>query len=120
MSLFARAVIGLSCSPVTHQSIGATAPSHQEGLLRVTNPEPRDPLVATIIKAAGQVGIRHNPDYNGAGQEGIAIRRHASVRRLTWECPIGAFAHGLAAGGSVTGWLHVTCAAYDSSPRRDW
>jgi choline dehydrogenase-like flavoprotein len=105
---------------VTHQSIGATAPSHQEGPLRVTNPEPRDPLVATIIKAAGQVGIRHNPDYNGAGQEGIAIRRHASVRRLTWECPIGAFAHGLAAGGSVTGWLHVTCAAYDSSPRRDW
>ena len=38
----------------------------REGPLRVTNPEPRDPLFATIIKAAGQVGIRHNPDYNGA------------------------------------------------------
>ena len=75
MSLFARAVIGLSCSPVTHQSIGATAPSHQEGPLRVTNPEPRDPLVATIIKAAGQVGIRHNSDYNGASRKSIAIRR---------------------------------------------
>src|SRR6266851_2137644 len=30
----------------------------REGPLRVTNPEPRDPLFATIIKAAAQVGIR--------------------------------------------------------------
>jgi choline dehydrogenase len=41
----------------------------REGPLRVTNPEPRDPLFATIIKAAAEVGIRHNPDYNGASQE---------------------------------------------------
>ena len=41
----------------------------REGPLRVTNPELRDPLFATIIKAAAQVGIRHNPDYNGAGQK---------------------------------------------------
>src|SRR5205823_2739825 len=26
-----------------------------------------------IIKAAAQVGIRHNPDYNGASQAGIAM-----------------------------------------------
>src|ERR1700733_5010109 len=45
----------------------------REGPLHVTNPEPRDPLFATIIKAARQVGIRHNPDYNGASQEGIAM-----------------------------------------------
>ena len=45
----------------------------REGPLRVTNPEPRDPLLATIIKAAAQVGIRYNPDYNGASQAGIAI-----------------------------------------------
>src|ERR1700746_646882 len=45
----------------------------REGPLRVTNPEPRDPLFATIIKAAAEVGIRHNPDYNGASQEGIAM-----------------------------------------------
>src|SRR5712675_649794 len=32
----------------------------REGPLRVTNPEPRDPIFATIIKAAAQVGIRHN------------------------------------------------------------
>jgi choline dehydrogenase-like flavoprotein len=41
----------------------------REGPLRVTNPDPRDPLFATIIKAAAQVGIRDNPDYNGASQK---------------------------------------------------
>ena len=69
----------------------------REGSLRVPNLEPRDPLVATIIKAVGQVGIRHNPDYSAAIRKSIAIRRHASVRRLIWKCPIGAFAHGFAA-----------------------
>ena len=38
----------------------------RDGPLRVTNPEPRDPLFAALIKAAGEVGIAHNPDYNGA------------------------------------------------------
>ena len=52
----------------------------RQGPLRVTNPEPRDPLFATIIKAAGQVGIRHNPDYNGASQEGIAMSQATIAR----------------------------------------
>jgi choline dehydrogenase len=52
----------------------------REGPLRVTNPEPRDPLFATIIKAAGQVGIQHNPDYNGANQEGIAMSQATIAR----------------------------------------
>jgi len=43
------------------------------GPLRVTNPPPLNPLYATVIKAAGEVGIRHNPDYNGASQDGIAM-----------------------------------------------
>src|SRR5436305_3396441 len=57
----------------------------REGPLRVTNPEPRDPLLATIIKAAAQVGIRHNPDYNGASQEGIAMSQAtiAGGRRMS-------------------------------------
>ena len=57
----------------------------REGPLRVTNPEPRDPLFATIIKAAAQVGIRHNPDYNGASQEGIAMSQAtiAGGRRMS-------------------------------------
>ena len=57
----------------------------REGPLRVTNPEPRDPLFATIFKAAAQVGIRHNPDYNGASQEGIAMSQAtiAGGRRMS-------------------------------------
>ncbi|MEZ5815809.1 MAG: GMC family oxidoreductase N-terminal domain-containing protein [Hyphomicrobiaceae bacterium] len=45
----------------------------REGPLRITNPVPRDPLIKAIIEAAGQVGIRHNPDYNGERQDGIAM-----------------------------------------------
>jgi choline dehydrogenase-like flavoprotein len=57
----------------------------REGPLRVTNPEPRDPLFATIINAAAQIGIRHNPDYNGASQEGIAMSQAtiAGGRRMS-------------------------------------
>jgi choline dehydrogenase len=57
----------------------------REGPLRVTNPQPRDPLFATLIKAAGEVGIPHNPDYNGATQDGIAMSQAtiASGRRMS-------------------------------------
>src|SRR5262249_62423453 len=53
--------------------------------LRVPTPEPRDPLCATIIKAAAQVGIRHNPDYTGASQTGIAMSQAtiAGGRRMS-------------------------------------
>ena len=51
------------------------------GPLRVTNPEPRDILFATVIKAAGEVGIRHNPDYNGASQDGIAMSQATIASR---------------------------------------
>jgi len=57
----------------------------RDGPLRVTNPEPRDPLYAALIKAAGEVGIAHNPDYNGARQDGIAMSQAtiASRRRMS-------------------------------------
>jgi len=45
----------------------------RSGPLKVTNPAPASPLYATVIKAAGEVGIPHNPDYNGAKQDGIAM-----------------------------------------------
>jgi choline dehydrogenase len=51
-----------------------------EGPLRVTTPEPRDEIFVTLIKAAGQVGIPHNPDYNGASQEGIAMSQATIAR----------------------------------------
>jgi len=57
----------------------------RDGPLRVTNPPPHDPLFATLIKAAGQVGIPHNPDYNGATQDGIAMSQAtiSSGRRMS-------------------------------------
>ncbi|MGH7116084.1 MAG: GMC family oxidoreductase, partial [Stellaceae bacterium] len=57
----------------------------REGPLRVTNPEPRDPIFATILQAAAQIGIRHNPDYNGASQDGIAMSQAtiAAGRRMS-------------------------------------
>lgn len=57
----------------------------RDGPLRITNPESRDPLYAALIKAAGEVGIAHNPDYNGARQDGIAMSQAtiASGRRMS-------------------------------------
>ena len=52
----------------------------REGPLTVTDPPPADPIFAKLIEAAGQVGIRHNPDYNGAAQDGIAMSQ-ASISR---------------------------------------
>ncbi len=50
----------------------------RDGPIRVTDPVPRDPLLAMIVRAAAEVGIPHNPDYNGATQDGIAMSQ-ASV-----------------------------------------
>jgi choline dehydrogenase len=57
----------------------------RDGPLRVTNPDPNDPFCAAVIKAAGEVGIEHNPDYNGARQDGIAMSQAtiASGRRMS-------------------------------------
>ncbi len=57
----------------------------RDGPLRVTNPAPRDTLYAALIRAAGETGIPHNPDYNGASQEGIAMSQAtiASGRRMS-------------------------------------
>lgn len=61
----------------------------RDGPLRVTNPPPKEPLYAAIIQAAGEVGIPHNPDYNGARQDGIAMSQAtiASRKRMsTAQC----------------------------------
>jgi choline dehydrogenase len=52
----------------------------RDGPLRVTNPEPREPLFQALIKAAAEVGIPHNPDYNGASQFGIAMSQATIAR----------------------------------------
>jgi choline dehydrogenase len=68
-----------------YQGDGDDAFRGHDGPLRVTNPEPRDPLYAALIRAAGEVGIAHNPDYNGARQDGIAMSQAtiASGRRMS-------------------------------------
>lgn len=68
----------------TYES-GDDAYRGREGPLRVTNPEPRLPIFAALIKAAGEVGIPHNPDYNGATQDGIAMSQAtiSSGRRMS-------------------------------------
>jgi choline dehydrogenase len=53
----------------------------REGPLRVTNPEPREPIFAALIKAAGEVGIVHARDYNGASQDGIAMSQATIASR---------------------------------------
>ena len=57
----------------------------RDGPIRVTDPQPREPLFAALIKAAGEVGIAHNPDYNGARQDGIAMSQAsiAGGRRMS-------------------------------------
>src|SRR5262249_659844 len=45
----------------------------RDGPITITDPPPATPLFRALIEAAGQVGIRHNPDYNGAAQDGIAM-----------------------------------------------
>ncbi len=57
----------------------------RDGPLRVTDPAPSEPILATLIQAAGEVGIPHNPDYNGARQDGIAMSQAtiASRRRMS-------------------------------------
>ena len=57
----------------------------RDGPIRVTNPPPGLPIFAALIKAAGEVGIAHNPDYNGAAQDGIAMSQASisSGRRMS-------------------------------------
>ncbi|MBX9700816.1 MAG: GMC family oxidoreductase N-terminal domain-containing protein [Acetobacteraceae bacterium] len=56
-----------------------------DGPLRVTNPQPTDKLLKVVVEAAGQVGIRYNPDYNGRAQDGIAMSQAsiAGGRRMS-------------------------------------
>ena len=52
----------------------------RDGPLRVTNPQPRETIFATLIQAAAEIGIPHNPDYNGASQEGIVMSQATIAR----------------------------------------
>ncbi len=64
---------------------GEDAYRGRNGPLRVTDPDEGGPLYDALIAAAGQVGIPHNPDYNGATQEGISLSQAtiANGRRMS-------------------------------------
>ncbi len=64
----------------SYEGGGDDALRGRDGPLRVTNPEPREPFFAAVIKAAAEVGIAHNPDYNGARQDGIAMSQATIAR----------------------------------------
>jgi choline dehydrogenase len=52
----------------------------RDGPVRVTDPPPATPLLRALIEAAAQVGIAHNPDYNGATQDGIVMSQATIAR----------------------------------------
>ncbi|WP_428674244.1 GMC family oxidoreductase [Reyranella sp.] len=61
----------------------------RDGPVRVTDPPPREPIFQALIKAAAEVGIAHNPDYNGATQDGIVMSQATIVagkRMSTARC----------------------------------
>ncbi len=75
---------------------GEDAYRGREGPLRVTDPDEPGPLYDALIEAAGQIGIPHNPDYNGATQEGIAMSQAtiANGRRMsTAHCYLDPIRH---------------------------
>ena len=45
----------------------------RDGLLKVTDSQKLTPFFEKMIQSAEKIGIKHNPDYNGADQEGIAM-----------------------------------------------
>jgi len=45
----------------------------RSGQIRITDTAERGRLYDSIFEAAASVGIKHNPDYNGPDQEGIAM-----------------------------------------------
>ena len=72
-----------------YEGDGDDALRGRDGPLRVTNPKPREPIFQALIKAAAEAGIPHNPDYNGARQDGIAMSQAtiaARQRMSTAQC----------------------------------
>jgi choline dehydrogenase-like flavoprotein len=61
----------------------------REGPIRISDNPEGGKLYDSFVKAAATVGIRHNPDYNGAEQEGIAMTQgsiHKGRRMSTAWC----------------------------------
>ena len=72
-----------------HYEHGSNELRSQGGPLRVSEATDEGPLYDAIREAANELGIPHNPDYNGASQEGI-VRTQTTisngVRMSTARC----------------------------------
>ncbi|MGO9961752.1 MAG: GMC family oxidoreductase [Solirubrobacteraceae bacterium] len=56
------------------------------GPLRVSDGRSMHPLVDTMLAAARQAGHEHNPDFNGARQEGVGRFQLTQRDGLRWSC----------------------------------
>jgi choline dehydrogenase-like flavoprotein len=45
----------------------------RDGPLKISDTQEKGPFYDAMIKAAQEIGLKFNPDYNGASQEGIAM-----------------------------------------------
>lgn len=50
------------------------------GPVRISDTTARDPVTLAFVAACIQVGIKQNPDYNGADMEGIALHQYNTRR----------------------------------------
>jgi choline dehydrogenase len=56
-----------------------------DGPLRVSDSRSMHPLVDTMLEAARQAGHEHNPDFNGARQEGVGRFQLTQSNGLRWS-----------------------------------
>jgi choline dehydrogenase len=68
-----REVLPIFRDMESYQGDGDPEYRGRSGPLKVTENNEIGPLYDAIIKAAGQIGIEYNKDYNGAQQDGIAM-----------------------------------------------
>ncbi len=64
---------------------GADAYHGSGGKLRVSNPRDVYPLGRAMLEAAQQAGIKPNPDFNGAEQEGTGFYQFTTNRGRRWS-----------------------------------
>ena len=60
----------------------------RSGPLPVTTPRLRNELMDAVIRAGEEIGYPHNPDYNGASQEGFSyyqVNQSGGFRRSTYR-----------------------------------
>lgn len=71
------------------QERGASAYHGVGGPLKVSDLRLRRPIADHFIKAAQEIGIPYNDDYNGASQEGVGYFQQTAYRGFRWSTAKG-------------------------------